>query len=93
MRFAINRPYGAKARLDMTSPMFGKDDLAMAKAYIDAGPAALAVTLRRLQVALGLEQPIMLPEDPEEQQKAFAIKLRELRALLAAEMFAKAHKH
>ena len=69
--------------------LFGKNDLINAKAYIDAGSAALAITLQKLQAALDPEQPIMLPEDPEQQQQALAIKLSDLRALITSKMFPK----
>jgi hypothetical protein len=61
-------------------------DLEMAAEYIAAGPAALAVTLQRLQAALGTTEPIFLPDDPAAQQKAFALKLKELRALLEKQL-------
>ena len=79
----------AKAGKHMKPLLFGKNDLINAKAYIDAGPAALAITLQKLQAALYPEQPIMLPEDPEQQQQALAIKLSDLRALIASKMFPK----
>ena len=50
----------AKAGKHMKPLLFGKNDLINAKAYIDAGPAALAITLQKLQAALDPEQPIVL---------------------------------
>ena len=79
----------AKAEKHMKPLVFSKNELSIAKAYIDCGPAVLANTLRKLQAALDPEQPIVLPEDPEQQQQALAIKLRELRALIASKMFPK----